>query len=195
MGCGGSVAKAAAVETDVNQVAEKSEELEEEVQDGLQFVQVFDAEKTGFLPRETIATILQLCSSLSEEEVQERMKDLPSNSQGLEYHHIIPFIELEATYDLEDPKHLAKYLLDAGVRLIRAPYLYKLLSANRCMPRRQEAEHDCCEVNGMEVSALISHEEVAEWAVGRRKALICSVSHAWETREHRIPATINWRIS
>ena len=66
-------------------------------------------------------------------------------------------------------------------------YLYKLLSANRCMPRHQEAEHDCCEVNGMEVSALVSHEEVADWALGRRKALICSVSHAWETREHPDP--------
>ena len=39
----------------------------------------------------------------------------------------------------------------------------------------------------MEVSALVSHEEVADWALGRRKALICSVSHAWETREHPDP--------
>ena len=55
------------------------------------------------------------------------------------------------------------------------------------MPRRQEAEHDCCDLNGMEVSALVSYQEVAEWAIGRRKALICSVSHAWETREHPDP--------
>ncbi|CAK9096988.1 unnamed protein product, partial [Durusdinium trenchii] len=94
---------------------------------------------------------------------------------------------VEETYDLEDPKSLAKYLIDADVRLVRAPYFYKLLRASRCMPRRQEAEHDWCEVDGQEISALVSHKEVAEWALGRRKALICSVSHAWETREHPDP--------
>lgn len=68
-----------------------------------------------------------------------------------------------------------------------ARYLYKLLRSDRCMPRCQEAERDCCEVNGTEVSALVSHQEVAEWALGRRQAMIISVSHAWETREHPDP--------
>ncbi|CAK8989437.1 unnamed protein product [Durusdinium trenchii] len=159
------------------------------VEDALRFLKLFDPQKTGFLPRQTIATIVQLCSRLSEEKLEEILKGAPSNSRGFEYSYIVPFILWPEVpiYDLEDPKSLAKYLLDADVRLVRAPYFYKLLQSNRCMPRRQEAEHDSCEVNGEKVSALVSHEEVAEWALGRRDALVCSVSHAWESREHPDP--------
>jgi len=34
---------------------------------------------------------------------------------------------------------------------------------------------------------LVSHEEVSEWAAGTRDAMLISVSHAWETREHPDP--------
>ena len=34
---------------------------------------------------------------------------------------------------------------------------------------------------------LVSHDEVSEWAAGARDAMILSVSHAWETREHPDP--------
>ncbi|CAK9008231.1 unnamed protein product [Durusdinium trenchii] len=160
-----------------------------EVHDALRFLQLFDPQKTGVLPRRTIATILQLCrSNFSEERLEEMLKNVPCNRQGFVYSYMVPFLlRPEAAYDLEDPKSLAQFLIDANIRLVRAPYLYKLLRSDRCMPRCQEAERDCCEVNGTEVSALVSHQEVAEWALGRRQAMIISVSHAWETREHPDP--------
>ena len=34
---------------------------------------------------------------------------------------------------------------------------------------------------------LVSHEEVSNWAAGARDAMIVSISHAWETREHPDP--------
>jgi hypothetical protein len=36
-------------------------------------------------------------------------------------------------------------------------------------------------------TALVSHQEVQTWAEGNRDAIICSISHAWETREHPDP--------
>ncbi|CAK9048949.1 unnamed protein product [Durusdinium trenchii] len=162
----------------------------EQVQEALRLAQVFDPKKIGVLPRPSIVKMVQLWSKscFSEKQLEEILKDVPSNSQGLEYRYIIPsLLPLKAKYDLEDPKSLAKFLIDANIRLVRAEYLYKLLRSNRCMPRRQEAEDECCEVNGAEVSALVSHQEVADWALGHREALICSVSHAWEAREHPDP--------
>ena len=49
-----------------------------------------------------------------------------------------------------------------------------------------------CKVGGVEKSALVTHEEVADWASSRRDAVICSVSHAWETREH--PDPCGWQL-
>ena len=37
------------------------------------------------------------------------------------------------------------------------------------------------------MSAIVSREEIKEWATGPKKAIICSVSHSWETREHPDP--------
>lgn len=34
---------------------------------------------------------------------------------------------------------------------------------------------------------MVTHEEVRDWGDGRRDAMIVSVSHAWETREHPDP--------
>ena len=36
-------------------------------------------------------------------------------------------------------------------------------------------------------SALVSHHEVGQWGLGKKDAMICSISHAWETREHPDP--------
>ena len=40
---------------------------------------------------------------------------------------------------------------------------------------------------------MVTHAELSEWAVGRKDALICSVSHAWETREHPDPCRFQLR--
>ncbi|CAE7466534.1 Nlrc3, partial [Symbiodinium necroappetens] len=82
-----------------------------------------------------------------------------------------------AQYDLTDPKSLAEYLNDANIRLVRAEYLYELLKSKSLLPRRQEAEE----------WGLVTHAEVRAWADGTRDAMICSVSHAWESREHPDP--------
>ena len=41
--------------------------------------------------------------------------------------------------------------------------------------------------DGSEVSAIVSREEIREWAAVGKMAIICSVSHSWETREHPDP--------
>ncbi|CAK9092207.1 Uncharacterized protein SCF082_LOCUS43396 [Durusdinium trenchii] len=110
----------------------------EQVQEALRLAQVFDPKKIGVLPRPSIVKMVQLWSKscFSEKQLEEILKDVPSNSQGLEYRYIIPsLLPLKAKYDLEDPKSLAKFLIDANIRLVRAEYLYKLLRSNRCMPR------------------------------------------------------------
>ncbi|CAE7882240.1 NLRC3, partial [Symbiodinium microadriaticum] len=83
----------------------------------------------------------------------------------------------EANFNLEEPQKLAAYLKYADIRLLRVKYLYELLRQERLLPRRQEAED----------WGLVSHEEVSEWAAGTRDAMLISVSHAWETREHPDP--------
>ena len=40
---------------------------------------------------------------------------------------------------------------------------------------------------------MVTHAELSEWAAGRKDALICSVSHAWETREHPDPCRFQLR--
>ena len=71
-----------------------------------------------------------------------------------------------------------------------ARYLMKLLKEKHPLKRRQEAEaasEFCSDLNHGIRSALVRHEEVHEWAHGRKDAMIFSVSHAWETREHPDP--------
>ncbi|CAE7280729.1 NLRC3, partial [Symbiodinium necroappetens] len=85
----------------------------------------------------------------------------------------------QAQYGLTDPKSLAEYLDHANIRLVRAEYLYELLKSKRLLPRRQEADP--------EEWGLVTHAEVRAWAAGTRDAMICSVSHAWESREHPDP--------
>ncbi|CAE7295795.1 NLRC3, partial [Symbiodinium sp. KB8] len=82
-----------------------------------------------------------------------------------------------ANFNLEEPQKLAAYLKYADIRLLRVEYLYELLREKRLLPRRQEAEE----------WGLVRHEEVSEWAAGTRDAMLFSVSHAWETREHPDP--------
>ncbi|CAJ1449725.1 unnamed protein product [Effrenium voratum] len=85
----------------------------------------------------------------------------------------------EAKYDLKDPKALADFLQDADIRLVRAKYLYQLHEQKTPLRRRQETELD--------PAALVSHAEVREWAEGRREAILCAVSHSWESCEHPDP--------
>ena len=66
-------------------------------------------------------------------------------------------------------------------------YLAELVLAQQPLPRRQEAESLEFTSGGVTQSALVTHEEVQEWATGSRKAIMCSISHAWETREHPDP--------
>ena len=66
-------------------------------------------------------------------------------------------------------------------------YLAELVLAQQPLPRRQEAESEKFISGGITQSALVTHEEVQEWATGSRKAIMCSISHAWETREHPDP--------
>jgi len=85
--------------------------------------------------------------------------------------------ESKAKYNLEDPRQLAAFVQYADIRLVRTKYLYELRSQNKLLPRRQEADE----------WGLVSHEEVSEWAAGSRDAMMISISHAWETREHPDP--------
>jgi len=94
----------------------------------------------------------------------------------------------EAHYDLKDPAGLAGCLIDSDIKLIRAEYLRTLLDTNGRFPRRQEAENmTFIDPSGASRSALVSHEEVEAWVNGSKDAIICSVSHAWEAREHIDP--------
>eukprot|EP00435_Cladocopium_sp_Y103_P048907 s133_g14.t1 len=93
----------------------------------------------------------------------------------------------KARYDLREPRAFAQFLQDSDIRLVRAKYLNYLAQSTQPLPRRQEAEFREFEFDGKAESALVSHEEVQNWAAGARAATICSVSHAWETREHPDP--------
>ncbi|CAE7210314.1 NLRC3 [Symbiodinium necroappetens] len=99
-----------------------------------------------------------------------------SGGSGVAFIHICQWPS-QAQYGLTDPKSLAEYLNHANIRLVRAEYLYELLKSKSLLPRRQEAEE----------WGLVTHAEVKAWAAGTRDAMICSVSHAWESREHPDP--------
>ncbi|CAE7207215.1 NLRC3, partial [Symbiodinium necroappetens] len=110
----------------------------------------------------------------------------------------------EATYDLRVKEDLAKFLQDANIRLVRAECSIPLVACDdlwmaplevlgskvqlRCMDMELT-----CDVRGEEAPALVTHAELSEWAAGRKDALICSVSHAWETREHPDPCRFQLR--
>ncbi|CAE7525324.1 NLRC3 [Symbiodinium microadriaticum] len=92
-----------------------------------------------------------------------------------------------AEYSSDDPMDLANFLITANIRLVRAEFLWNLCKAKGSIPRRQEAEDDYFETAEGKQSALVRHEEVKSWASGHREALICSISHCWEAREHSDP--------
>ena len=93
----------------------------------------------------------------------------------------------DVRYALDDPMALAKFLIHADIRLVRAEFLWSLCEAHQLIPRRQEVEDHCFQgPNGLQ-SALVGHDEVASWARGETEALLCSVSHCWEAREHADP--------
>eukprot|EP00434_Breviolum_minutum_P023349 symbB.v1.2.020598.t1/scaffold1742.1/size103667/6 len=87
-------------------------------------------------------------------------------------------------YDLEDPNDFAEFLITANIGLVRTKYLYNLRKSKETLPRRQEADSARC-ANGE--TALVTHDELKAWAKDPTRAIICSVSHGWETREHPDP--------
>eukprot|EP00438_Fugacium_kawagutii_P022224 Skav203957 [mRNA] locus=scaffold391:480761:492296:- [translate_table: standard] len=93
----------------------------------------------------------------------------------------------QATYSLKDPKQFAQFLEEANVRLVRAKYLAELVRTKQPFRRRQELESEAFVSNGQKQTALVTHREVQNWAAGSGYAIICSISHAWETREHPDP--------
>eukprot|EP00434_Breviolum_minutum_P034490 symbB.v1.2.030531.t1/scaffold3451.1/size56373/2 len=96
--------------------------------------------------------------------------------------------EEEVRVDLEDPAALARFLVTANIKLVRAEYLVHLITEDRRLPRRQEAETaQFVDRAGKTRSALVNHEEIQAWAAGSKEAIIASVSHAWEAREHPDP--------
>ena len=95
-------------------------------------------------------------------------------------------------YSLEDPADLAKFMRTADIRFVRAEYFWQLLDQNKVPPaRRQELEEDrentIKKDDGTYASPLVFHEEVEAWASGDEEALLCSISHCWESMEHADP--------
>ncbi|CAE7543990.1 ABCC1, partial [Symbiodinium pilosum] len=88
-------------------------------------------------------------------------------------------------YDLCEREDLAKFLVDADIRLVRAPFLKKLNDLRARLPRRQEAE--AAYVGSQ--TALVTHEEVEAWATheAQEEPRIVALSHCWEAREHPDP--------
>ncbi|CAK9116804.1 unnamed protein product [Durusdinium trenchii] len=100
-------------------------------------------------------------------------------------------------FDLQSPAALAALLKCADIRLVRGEFLLELHADGQNFVRRQEAEH-MMTMSGR--SALVTHEEVHDWSVGRevfwhdeatpehrrpcQRTRIFSVSHCWESREH-----------
>ena len=93
------------------------------------------------------------------------------------YYHYRPF----DPFDLQLKKVQDFVLLQ---RLLGSRYFYNLRKSKDTLPRRQEADSARC-ANGE--AALVTHDELREWAKDPTRAIICSVSHAWETREHPDP--------
>ena len=93
----------------------------------------------------------------------------------------------EVKYTSDTPVALANFLVSADIRLVRAEYVWSLCETRKLLPRRQEAEHQSFESPSGWQTSLVTHEEVMRWAKGQSEALLCSISHCWETREHPDP--------
>ena len=93
----------------------------------------------------------------------------------------------EVKYTSDTPVALANFLVSADIRLVRAEYIWSLCETRKLLPRRQEAEHQSFESPSGWQTSLVTHEEVMRWAKGQSEALLCSISHCWETREHPDP--------
>ena len=94
---------------------------------------------------------------------------------------------VKVKYSSDDPLALANFLTSADIRLVRAEYVWSLCEAQKLLPRRQEAEDQSFESRSGQETALVTHQEVQEWGEGKTEALLCSISHCWETREHPDP--------
>ncbi|CAK9080178.1 unnamed protein product [Durusdinium trenchii] len=102
-------------------------------------------------------------------------------------------------YDLQDPRKLIQFLLDANIALVRLEYLHELLATGRRFLRRQEAE---AELTAAGLPALVGPSELERVEIDtignlsiyvkdpsphRVTVLIESISHPWESMEHPDP--------
>eukprot|EP00435_Cladocopium_sp_Y103_P070480 s202_g35.t1 len=133
------------------------------------------------------AAVAEKAEKLLGQALPESLAPNSAGSEGAAAPVEVPRSVAARRYNLKEPHAFAQFLQDANIRLIRAKYLSDLARSKRPLPRRQEAESEVFEFDGNAESALVSHEEVQNWAEGARTATICSVSHAWETREHPDP--------
>ena len=93
-----------------------------------------------------------------------------------------------ASYSLEKRKDLARFLDEADIRLVRAEYLWHLVESKKKAPaRRQEAEKVGFTLDGSRYGCHVDKDEVEQWGAGEVEALVCSVSHCWESKEHADP--------
>ena len=105
----------------------------------------------------------------------------------------------EKEYDLENPRHLFDFLIDANIRLVRGEYLFHLQKGKRFWPRRQEVEQETFQdKDGSVKTALVTLEEYKNlcgglcggaglYNLGGRTFGILSVSHCWEAKQHPDP--------
>ena len=102
------------------------------------------------------------------------------------------YVASPVEYSLEDPADLAKFMKTADIRFVRAEYFWQLFDQKKVPPaRRQELEEDrentIKKDDGTFATPLVFHEEVEAWASGDDEALLCSISHCWESMEHADP--------
>ena len=142
----------------------------------------------------------------TEERLQEATADLAGRATRGDMKEALPEVAAkpeDESYDLQDRKAFAKFLIDADIRLVRGRFFKKLHRDGLTLPRRQEADFMAAGL----LSALVTHEEVKIWAEAEeieentrplddwevterkaaRQAKIVSVSHVWESREHADP--------
>eukprot|EP00434_Breviolum_minutum_P035298 symbB.v1.2.031237.t2/scaffold3603.1/size59761/3 len=145
---------------------------------------------------EKLEELQKAIKKLEEEELPEATKNqedrvrksMEKVAKLEELQKAIKKLEEEVRVDLEDPVALATFLVTANIKLIRAEYLFHLVTEDRRLPRRQEAEGESfVDLAGKPRTALVDHKEVQAWAAGSKEAIIVSVSHAWEAREHPDP--------
>ena len=138
--------------------------------------------------------LYQLCtvmSYLSYHDFKSPVSDMKATNEWSRWEYVI-FKNSTSMYSIHwsfiyNPKTSRATCVWYVMTCVLQRYLAELVLAQQPLPRRQEAESLEFTSGGITQSALVTHKEVQEWATGSRKAIMCSISHAWETREHPDP--------